>query len=249
MSGSGILEVQNLTKEFGGLTAVDGISFQVNEGEILGIIGPNGAGKSTVFNCIMNELSLTDGAVSFQGERIDGWDVHDVVNAGIARVSQESNPIDTMDVHDNIKLFTLPNSLSAFREGASEEEIRSIADRVGLGDSLDMLPGSLPHADRRRLEIAKALATDPDLLMLDEPFAGLTQEEVEELSAEIEQLRSEDITVVVVDHNMSGLMALVDRIVVLHWGEILTEGSPSEVAENTAVQEAYLTGEIEEGDL
>lgn len=236
------LEIEALTKRFGGLVAVDGLSFGVGEGELLGLIGPNGSGKSTLFNCVMGVYSVTDGHVRFRGEEITGAATHEIVNRGLARVTQESNPIDVMTVGQNIKLFTLPNSLFSFEGGASPDEIRSIAARVGLEDRLDDRPGSLPHADTRRLEMAKAIATDPEMLLLDEPFAGLNQTEIRDLSDLIRSFRDEGITTVIVDHNMKGLMALVDRVVVINNGRKIADGTPEEVADDERVQQAYLAG-------
>jgi branched-chain amino acid transport system ATP-binding protein len=240
------LEIDGLTKRFGGLVAVDDLSFEVEEGEILGLIGPNGSGKSTVFNCTMGIYDVTDGHVRFDGEDVTEFDTHEIVNHGLSRVSQESNPIDAFPVSGNIKLFTLPNSVRSLHGGASGEEIASYAARVDLEDVLDETPDELPHADVRRLEIAKALATEPSMLLLDEPFAGMNQAEIRKLSEQIERLRQEGMTMVVVDHNMSSLMELVDRVVVLHNGAKLAEGTPDEIADNEDVQEAYLSTE---GDI
>ena len=235
-----LLEVDGLTKRFGGLVAVDDLSFGVDEGEILGLIGPNGSGKTTVFNCVMSVYDPTSGQIRFDGEDITYRDTHDIVNGGLGRVSQHSNPVHEFTVGRNIKLFTLPNSITAFEGGASDEEIYELAARVGLEEQIDLLPDSLPHAAVRRLEIAKALATGPKLLLLDEPFAGMNQAEIREVSALIRQLREEGVTLVVVDHNMKGLMTLVDRVVVLTNGQMLADGPPEEIAENTDVREAYL---------
>ncbi|WP_226005621.1 ABC transporter ATP-binding protein [Natrinema salinisoli] len=238
-----LLEVDGLTKKFGGLVAVDDFSFDVEEGEIVGLIGPNGSGKSTVFNCIMGRYDVTDGSIQFNGDDITDDATHEVVNKGLSRVSQESNPIQEMPVAGNIKLFTLPNSIRSFYGGASEEEIYEYAARIDIEDKLHEMPSELPHADVRRLEIAKSLATEPELMLLDEPFAGMNQAEIAELADQIEGFREEGMTMIVVDHNMGGLMELVDRIVVLNNGDFLAEGTPEEIAENERVQEAYLAGE------
>lgn len=239
-----LLSVDGLTKEFGGLTAVDDLSFGVDSGEILGLIGPNGSGKTTVFNCIMSVYAVTSGTVRFDGTDITDDKTHQIVNRGVSRVSQESNPIGSMTVGENIELFTFPNSIRSFDGGASDDEIASYAAQVGIEDALEEDPGSLPHADVRRLEIAKALATEPDLLLLDEPFAGLNQTEVRQLSEQFEAFREQGITLVVVDHNMRGLLDLVDRVVVLHNGQKLASGNPDDVAADERVQNAYLAGEM-----
>ncbi|MFW5918194.1 MAG: ABC transporter ATP-binding protein [Haloferacaceae archaeon] len=240
------LEITGLTKRFGGLTAVDDLSFDVDDGEILGLIGPNGSGKTTVFNCTMGVYDVTAGTIRFDGEDVTDWKTHEIVNRGLSRVSQESNPIDILPVAANIKLFTLPNSVLSLHGGASPEEIAGYAAEVDIDDVLDETPDELAHADVRRLEIAKALATDPEMLLLDEPFAGMNQLEIRTLSEQIERLRDDGMTMVVVDHNMSGLMQLVDRVVVLHNGSKLAEGTPAEIADDERVQEAYLSGE---GDI
>lgn len=238
-----LLEVDGLTKKFGGLTAVDNLSFDVEQGEILGVIGPNGAGKSTVFNCVMSRYTVTDGTITFDGDDITDTPTYQIVNKGLSRVTQESDPIDLLPVGGNIKLFTLPNSLRSLHGGASDREIAGYAARVDLEDKLEETPDELAHADVRRLEIAKALATEPELMLLDEPFAGMNAQEIGILSEQIESLREEGMTMIVVDHNMSGLMQLVDRVVVIHNGAKLAEGTPEEIADNEDVQDAYLSGE------
>jgi branched-chain amino acid transport system ATP-binding protein len=246
-----LFEIDGLTKRFGGLVAVDDLSFSVDEGELVGLIGPNGSGKSTVFNCIMSTYTPTEGRITFEGEDITYDKTYEVVNSGLARVSQESNPIDMISVGGNIKLFMLPDSFLACalpdtvlaKRSGDGPGIVDHAERVGLGDKLRETPDSLAHADIRRLEIAKALATGPDMLLLDEPFAGMNQAEVRELSEEIESLREEGITIIIVDHNMRGMMQLVDRVVVLSSGQKLAEGSPEEIVNDQTVQDAYLAGE------
>lgn len=235
-----LFELEGLTKRFGGLTAVDGLSFGVERGEIVGLIGPNGSGKTTVFNCTMGRYPVTDGSIYFGGAEITDDDTHEVVDRGLARVSQESNPIEAMSVAANIKLFTLPNSVRTMHGGGDEETIVGYAARLGLEDDLDELPGSLPHADVRRLEIAKALATEPEMLLIDEPFAGMNQQEIDELIGTFETFREEGLTMIVVDHNMGGLMRLVDRVVVIHNGTKIAEGAPETVAADDAVRDAYL---------
>jgi len=191
----------------------------------------------------MGIYGVTEGSIRFNGDDITDDSTHQVVNKGLSRVSQESNPIDSMSVAGNIKLFTLPNSIVSLRGGATQEEIYEYAARIDIEDDLQEMPDELPHADVRRLEIAKALATEPELLLLDEPFAGMNQAEIGELAAQIERFREEGMTMVVVDHNMGGLMGLVDRVVVLNNGDFLASGTPEEIAEDDAVQEAYLAGE------
>ena len=243
------LEIDDLRKEFGGLVAVDDLSFDVEEGEILGLIGPNGSGKTTVFNCTMGIYDVTSGRIRFDGEDVTDLATHEIVNRGLSRVSQESNPIDMFPVAGNIKLFTLPNQIRSLHGGASDEAIAGYAARVDIQDKLRETPDELAHADVRRLEIAKALATEPEMLLLDEPFAGMNQAEIRKLSEQIEALREDGMTMVVVDHNMSGLMQLVDRVVVLHNGAKLAQGTPEEIAEDERVQEAYLSTEGAEDEI
>lgn len=238
-----ILEIDGLTKQFGGLTAVDDLSFDVEEGEILGVIGPNGAGKSTVFNCVMSIYGVTSGEIRFNGSEITDLKTYQIVNKGLSRVTQESNPINLLPVGANIKLYTLPNSIRSLYGGAEDMEIAWYASQVGLQDKIWETPDELPHADIRRLEIAKALATEPEMLLLDEPFAGMNQQEIRKLSEQIESLRQDGMTLIVVDHNMKGLMQLVDRVVVIHNGAKLAEGTPEEIADDQKVQDAYLAGE------
>lgn len=235
-----LLEIDGVTKRFGGLLALDDVSFTVDRGEIVGLIGPNGSGKSTMFNCIMSVYDVTSGSIRFDGADITEDRTHEVVNGGIARVSQESNPVDDVSVATNIKLFTLPNSVRSLRGGATDAEIASYAATVGIEAELDSKPTELPHADVRRLEIAKALATEPELLLLDEPFAGMNQAEIGELVELIEEFSADGITIVIVDHNMGGLMELADRTVVLNNGVKLIEGSPDQVTNDSRVQKAYL---------
>ncbi len=255
-----ILELARISKAFGGLQAVRELSFEVRPGEILGFIGPNGAGKTTVFNLIMGVYRPDRGQILFNGQDISGWPPYRIVNAGIARTFQIPRPFRHKTIAQNVEIALIPNEIFRRNPGHKRRaRVRECCARTGLcrlwgheegscataGDSCacwQQSPGSLPQAGLRRLEIAKALATDPALLLLDEPFAGLTQAEVDELSLLLRDLREEGRTLVIVDHNMRGLMKLVDRVVVIHFGQKLAEGTPEEVAENPRVQEAYLAG-------
>lgn len=257
-----ILTVEHLSKAFGGLQAVSNLSFSVREGEILGLIGPNGAGKTTAFNLITGMYKPDRGRIVFRGREITGWAPYRVVQAGIARTFQIPRPFRHKTVAQNVEIALLPNAIFTVRGRRRERRARVAAccARAGLCEAVghapeppdglcgcwETYPGALPQAGLRKLEIAKALATDPKLLLLDEPFAGLTSQEVEELSHLVRELRGEGRTVVIVDHNMQGLMKLVERVVVIHFGQKLAEGTPEEVAENPAVQEAYLAGTLNE---
>ena len=260
--GIAMLEVAHLSKAFGGLQAVSNLSFTVREGEILGLIGPNGAGKTTLFNLITGMHKPDRGRIVFRGREITGWPPYRVVQAGIARTFQIPRPFRHKTVAQNVEIALLPNAIFT-RTGGRRERIAQVAAccaRAGLCESIGheprphdglcdcwhTYPNALPQAGLRKLEIAKALANDPKLLLLDEPFAGLTHREVEELSDLVRELRAEGRTLVIVDHNMRGLMKLVERVVVIHFGQKLAEGTPEEVAHNPAVQEAYLAGTLHE---
>ncbi|MBI1744603.1 ABC transporter ATP-binding protein [Candidatus Acetothermia bacterium] len=247
-----ILDVQHLQKSFGGLMAVKDLSFHVDQGEILGLIGPNGAGKTTVFNLIMGVLKPDSGTIRFKEKEITSWPTYQIVNAGVARVFQIARYFKHKNVYENIEISTIPNEVFAFKDAAHlHEKVMTCCECTGLCtchehtghcNCCTQLPGMLPQGALRRLEVARAIGTDPDLLLLDEPFAGLSPQEVDEISHLITQLRQEGQTIVLIDHNMRGLMRLVDRVVVLCFGEKLMEGSPQEVSENPRVQEAYLAG-------
>lgn len=246
------LQVQGLRKSFGGLMAIKDLSFHVKPREILGLIGPNGAGKTTLFNLIMGTLKPDQGRVIFKGHEITGWPTYKIVDVGIARVFQIARYFPRKTVYENVEISAIPNEIFA-RAGDPVRKTLESCVRTGLctnehcpGDDRCIcrseLPGMLPQGGLRRLELARAIGTDPELLLLDEPFAGLSPAEVDEISHLIQGLRAEGQTIVVVDHNMRGVMRLVDRIVVLCFGEKLAEGTPEEVARNPQVQEAYLAG-------
>ncbi len=247
-----LLEVKKLRKSFGGLMAVKDLSFHVESGEIVGLIGPNGAGKSTVFNLIMGSLKPDQGTVLFKGRDITHWPTYKIVDMGIARVFQIARYFPRKTVYENVEISAIPNEIFTKAADPTPKTLQSCA-RTGLCSTEHSpddnnclcrleLPGMLPQGGLRRLELARAIGTDPELLLLDEPFAGLSPAEVDEISHLIATLRDEGQTIVLVDHNMRGVMRLVDRIVVLCFGEKIAEGTPEEVARNPQVQEAYLAG-------
>lgn len=240
-----VLEVENLTKQFGGLTAVDDLSFSVSNQEILGFIGPNGAGKSTTFNCIFGTYEPTGGTVRFQGEDVTGDPAHAMVKRDMARTFQTFRPLPDRDVVSNVELSQVSDSLFTVSGlfGGTTTKAEEMCHRVGLGDDLHKMPDELPHAGMIRLELARALATDPDLLLVDEPFAGLSGHEVAELSTLFTDLRDEGLTLIIVDHNMRGLLQLIDRAIVINFGELIAEGPPEDIKNDPVVQEAYLGGE------
>jgi branched-chain amino acid transport system ATP-binding protein len=244
-AGETLLTVESLTKRFGGIVAVDDLSFTVREGEILGFIGPNGAGKSTTFNCITGTLKPTEGTVTYRGDDITGRPTHELIRMGLARTYQDFRPLDDRNIVENIELALYPDRLWSFSRltGEPRERAIEVAERVGLGDRLEQTPEEIPHAGMLRLELARALATGPDLLLIDEPFAGLSLQEVQAVSELLLELRDEGITIIVIDHNMRGLLTLVDRTVVINFGSLLAEGAPDEITSKPEVQEAYLGAE------
>jgi branched-chain amino acid transport system ATP-binding protein len=232
-----ILEVDHLTKDFGGLRAVDNLDLQLASGEILGLIGPNGAGKSTAFNCIAGVFPPTQGSIRFNGEVINGRKPWDLCKKGLARTFQIVKPFASKSVLYNVMVgaFAVTNQQAKARAKALE-----ILAFLNFQDRLDMRAGNLTIADRKRLEIARALATEPRLLLLDEVMAGLRPAEVDEMVAIIRRLRDQGVTVFVIEHIMRAIMALSDRIVVIHFGRKIAEGRPQEVAADPNVIKAYL---------
>jgi branched-chain amino acid transport system ATP-binding protein len=236
-----ILEVKNLTKKFGGLTAVNDVSFEIRRGEFLGLIGPNGAGKTTVFNLITGFEKLNTGSIRFDGVDITGLKTFQIVNLGIARTFQLVRSFRLLTLLDNVAVACLsPRGKESFEGLGVDECASSILTSVGLVDKARVPPIVLPHGDLRRLEIAKALGTNPELLLLDEPFSGLTHEEAEGLTQLIKRLNQEGVTVFMTGHVLRELMTLVPRVIAMHQGRLIAEGTPSEVANNKIVLEAYL---------
>jgi branched-chain amino acid transport system ATP-binding protein len=243
----GVLVVENLRKEFGGLTAVDDLSFAVERGEILGFIGPNGAGKSTTFNCVTGTYPPTAGTVWYRGEDVTDEAPYEMVKRGMSRTFQSFRPLEDRSVLNNVALSMMDDTLFT-TEGLWDQvapEAVDVCERVGLDDQLHLTPDELPHAGMLRLELARALATEPELLLVDEPFAGLSGPEVESVSNLLLELRDEGMTLVVVDHNMRGLLTLIDRAIVINFGAKLTAGTPAEIKRDPDVQEAYLGGGFE----
>ncbi|MBV9521865.1 MAG: ATP-binding cassette domain-containing protein [Alphaproteobacteria bacterium] len=246
MSGLARLEVEGLTKRFGGLVAVKDIGFTIRPGEILGLIGPNGSGKSTVMKLIMGIERPNAGTVQLDGTNIAGWPSHRIARSGIGIVFQHSRPLHRQTVLENIKLALLPDSLLRLAVAPGvDERARAIAERVGLGGVMHRHPSTLPFADLRRMEMAKAIARDPKVVLVDEPFAGLTGGEMRTFSDLIRGFREEGRAVLLVDHNVKSVAALVDRVLAMYLGEKVAEGTAEEVMRNETVRRVYLGGTIE----
>jgi branched-chain amino acid transport system permease protein len=250
--GELLLKVDCVERRFGGLIAVNNVSFDVRSGEILGVIGPNGAGKSTMFNCLTGALRVNKGEIVFSGRPITRDAQSRIAKAGIARTFQHVKLRPRMTLLENVMLGTYARTHSglfagAFRLNAQEEasarhEALRQLERVGLGDKPFEFAGNLPLGNQRILEIARALAADPALLVLDEPAAGLRRQEKLRLAELLRSLRSDHLTILIVEHDMEFVMSLVDRIVVLDFGSKLCEGAPAAIRSDERVQEAYLGG-------
>ena len=233
-----LLVAEDLSRRFGGLLAVSNLSFEVREGEVLGLIGPNGAGKSTTFNVISGFYRPTAGRLTFRGENITGMSASAISRRGLVRTFQHGSLLRDMSVHDNI----LIGALRAVRDRrARQQRVRETAELLGLGGFLDTLAGSLPHGHQRMLSIAIALAARPKLLCLDEPLTGLNSTEIATALAVMQRIRADfATTILLVDHNMRAVMRICDRIVVLNYGLKLAVGTPADIRNNPAVISAYL---------
>ncbi|WP_108662486.1 ABC transporter ATP-binding protein [Acuticoccus kandeliae] len=247
-----LLQIQNLTKQFGGLTAVNDVSFEVEEGQILSVIGPNGAGKSTLFKLISSFLTPTKGRVLYKGERVSGLSPHRVAQMGIVRTFQETTVFKEMTAFDNVviahQLGLKAGPLGIFLASgtAREDEVRiresaaEILTYLGLGHVMHEEARNLPHGYLRALGIAIAMAARPKLLLLDEPFAGMNVDETDRAVDMVEGIRRRGITVLLVEHDMRAVMRISDRIVVISFGQKIAEGTPAEIRADEAVIEAYL---------
>lgn len=247
-----LLSIRDLTMQFGGITALKSIGYDVPPGIVQALIGPNGAGKTTLFHCISGLLQPTSGFVSFAGEKISGLTPHEIASRGISRTFQHVALFKSMSVFENVMVGRHPRTRSGFwatgfripgmlrEERRIREEAESYLDFVGLGADAELEAGTLPLGKQKILEIARALATEPRLLLLDEPAGGLNMKETEELGELIRRICSKGITVMLVEHDMNLIMEISERILVLCYGSRLASGTPKEIKDNPEVVKAYL---------
>jgi branched-chain amino acid transport system ATP-binding protein len=239
MNGQPLLQAQEVSKRFGGLQALSHVTFDLPEGEILGLIGPNGAGKTTLFNCINGIYAPEEGQVIFKGQKITGRKPYQVARLGLARTHQIVQPLNELTVLQNVMAGACFGHEQRSM-GRAEEIADEVLEFVGLLERRDQLAASLNVAQKKRLELARALAARPFLLLLDEVLAGLNPAEITEMIEVVRQIREQGVTILIIEHVMHALMNVSDRVIVLDYGEQISEGTPDEVANDPKVIEAYL---------
>lgn len=252
-----LLKTSNLSKSFGGIKAVQDFNVYINSGELVGLIGPNGAGKTTAFNLLTGVYTPTTGNIEFNGHSLVGMKPYKITKKGIARTFQNIRLFDHLTVIDNVKIaynyhikYTLAEAILRVGRYGSEEEVvekkaMELLEIFNLADKKDELAANLPYGQQRRLEIARALAAQPKLLLLDEPAAGMNPQETHELMEMISWIRKTfDLTILLIEHDMSLVMGICERIYVLEFGKILAQGIPDEIKSNTEVIKAYLGEEV-----
>jgi len=247
-----ILEINNVSKQFGGLTALDNVSFQVEEGEIRGLIGPNGAGKSTMFKNIAGFQVPTKGSISYQGQSIEGKKPHTIAEMGIVRTFQETTLFQELSVFENAlvgthirarsNVFSAVLGLDRLQQEAASEKVMEVLEFMGLIERKDQLASELPLGSQRALALSIALVSEPKVMLMDEPFAGMNGEETSHMMDLTRKVRESGITVVLVEHDMKAVMGLCNYLTVLNFGQVLAHGTPEEVRNNDKVIEAYLGG-------
>jgi len=245
-----MLSTTGLTKSYGSLIAVDDVSWRVDPGATKAIIGPNGAGKTTFFNLLSGVLEPTAGTIEFEGRDISGLSLHEVVQAGIVKTFQVTNLFEELAVYENVQVAaqrtgTLGETYAVHKPPSAlqttNDQAMALLERLRMSDLADVGAANLSHGDQRKLEIGIGLATEPTVLLLDEPTAGMSQDETREMVDLLEALSAEsDITLVITEHDIDVILELADEITVLHNGQVLTEGSADEIIDNERVQEVYL---------
>ncbi len=242
MPAEAILSVQGLTKRYEGLLALAGIDFDVARGEIFGVIGPNGAGKTTLFSCLVGAVAPTSGNIRFRGDRIDGLPNHAVVTRGLVRTHQIVRPFRDMTVRQNVSIGAHFGSGRRRKEDAGQR-VGQILEKTGLIGKAEALAGTLTIGELKRLEIARALATEPEILCLDEVMGGLNPSEIMDAMKLIVSIRDSGVTVLMIEHHVHAVVGVSDRILVLNFGQKIAEGSPSAVVKDPGVISAYLGDE------